>query len=146
MADPFGAASAAAGVISLGLTVCQGLLTYYSTWKDAPQDVKQMRKSMEELMSVLQHLRSSTAHDTFGPSLRQTIRQSIDSCEDGLMQLKSELERIKITPGNNTWNERTKAGLRRILYPLREGTVTKLTTVSNELRDNLNLALQAMSL
>jgi hypothetical protein len=33
MADPFSGAGGAVGVVSLGLTVCQGLLAYYGPFK-----------------------------------------------------------------------------------------------------------------
>jgi hypothetical protein len=44
-----GEAFAAAGLIFLGITVCQGLLTYYQSWKDAGVTIKFMYEAMEAL-------------------------------------------------------------------------------------------------
>ena len=51
-----GVAGSAVGIISLGIQVCQGLIQYYGSWKDAPKDVTQMCKSvwnLEETLKVL---------------------------------------------------------------------------------------------
>jgi hypothetical protein len=52
MAEAFGVTANVAGVVSLGLTVCQGLLNSYSVWKDAPDDVERMRESIKALKCI----------------------------------------------------------------------------------------------
>jgi hypothetical protein len=143
MAEAFGVASGVTGVVSLGLTVCQGLLTYYGSWKDAPADVERMLKSIESLNSTFEVLKTSTT-EKFGSDIRNTVMQSIESCEGGLNRLKSKLDTIKVSPESGKWNEKAKAQFRRSLYPFTEGTVEKLMRIANELRNNLSIALQAL--
>ena len=56
--EPLGLSSGAAGFISLGISVCQGLLDCYRSWKDADDQVAHMYGSIEaltETFSLLLH-------------------------------------------------------------------------------------------
>lgn len=44
--EPLGLSSGAAGLISLGISVCQGLLDYYRSWKYAEDQVAYMYESI----------------------------------------------------------------------------------------------------
>jgi hypothetical protein len=144
MAEAFGVASNIAGVVSLGLIVCQGLLTFYGSWKDAPADVERMRESIKALNDTFKVLKTLTKNEKFGSGVRNIVKQSIESCEGGLNRLKSKLDKIKVIPESDTWNEKAKAQFRRSLYPFKEGTVEKLMGIANELRNDLSIALQAL--
>ena len=146
MAEAFGVAVNIAGVVSLGLTVCQGLITWYGSWKDAPADVERMRESIKALNDIFKFLDTLTKNEKFGSDVRNIVKQSIGSCESGLNRLKSKLDKIKVAPENDNWNERTRAQLRRSLYPFKEGTIEKLMGIANELRNNLAVALQALQM
>jgi ankyrin repeat domain-containing protein 50 len=91
MAEAFGVAANVAGVISLGLTVCQGLLNSYSAWKDAPDDVERMRESIKALNDAFKILNSFTMNEKFGSGIRDIVQQSITSCEGGLKQAAVEV-------------------------------------------------------
>jgi hypothetical protein len=69
MAEAFGLAASIAGVVSLGLTVCQRLLTCYSSWKDAPADVEQMRESIKALNESFKVLDTLAKNEKFGSNV-----------------------------------------------------------------------------
>jgi hypothetical protein len=46
MAEALGIASGAAGIVSLGLEITQGLLKYYAAWRDQDKDIKAMYESL----------------------------------------------------------------------------------------------------
>ena len=146
MAEAFGVAASVGGVVSLGLTVCQGLLTCYGSWKDAPADVERMRESIKALNDTFDVLNTLTKNEKFGCGIRNIVKQSIESCEGGLNKLKLKLDKIKVTPESDKWNEKAKAHFRRSLYPFKEGTVEKLMRIANELRNNLSVAIQALQM
>jgi ankyrin repeat domain-containing protein 50 len=146
MAEAFGVAVNVVGVVSLGLTVCQGLITWYGSWKDAPVDVEQMRESIKALNDIFKFLDTLTKNEKFGSDIRNIVKQSLGSCEGGLNRLKSKLDKVKVAPESDNWNERARAQLRRSLYPFKEGTVEKLMRIANELRNNLTVALQALQM
>jgi len=146
MAEAFGIAASITGFVSLGLTVCQGLLTCYGSWKDAPADVERMRESIKALNDTFKVLGTFIKNKKFSSGIRNVVKQSIESCAGGLKLLESKLDKIKVTPESDKWNEKAKAQFRRSLYPFRESTVEKLMRIANELRNNLSVALQALQM
>lgn len=52
-------AGSVVGIVSLGIQVCQGLLTYYDGWRGYKTDVDSTRESIEDLSSTLTLLRGS---------------------------------------------------------------------------------------
>ena len=54
MADPFSVAASAVSVVSLGIQVCQGLLSYYSDYKSYNDDVSSLYKKVEDLRLTLE--------------------------------------------------------------------------------------------
>src|SRR5277367_4021288 len=98
MAEAFGVAANIAGLVSLGLTLCQGLLTCYSSWKNAPADIEGMRESIKALSNTFKVLDTVTKNEKFGTHVRNIVEQRIESCEGGLKLLESKLDKIKITP------------------------------------------------
>jgi hypothetical protein len=49
-----GLISGLAGIISLGLSVCQGITAYYSSYKNAEKDVNLLCEETNSLMQTLQ--------------------------------------------------------------------------------------------
>jgi hypothetical protein len=146
MAEAFGLAVNVVGVVSLGLTVCQGLLTWYGSFKDAPADVERMRESIKALNDIFEFLHKLIKNEKFGSEARNIVKQSIGSCEDGLNRLKSKLDKINVAPKSDNWTDRTRTQFRRSLYPFNERTVEKLMKIAYELRNNLTVALQALQM
>lgn len=93
--DPFSVASATAGLLSFGLTVCHELLAYYSSWKDADGDVKRMYEAMELLTKTFHTLNQAIASPLLGKDAVRRVEESIASCEDGIVTLKKKLVKIK---------------------------------------------------
>ena len=62
MGDPLSITASAAGLVSLGLTVCSGLLDYYNVWKDQPSDVSDMCESLGALSKTFELLDERVRH------------------------------------------------------------------------------------
>lgn len=71
--EALGLSSGAAGLISLGLTVSQGVLDYYHSWKDAEDRVTQMYASIEALTKTFRLLESAIEPKVFS---LDNVRQS----------------------------------------------------------------------
>lgn len=77
--DPLGAASGAAGLLSLGITVCQSLLDYYHSWRDAEKDIAKTYASIEELSKTLRLLETTIKYKEFSSGIVDQVRDSIGS-------------------------------------------------------------------
>lgn len=95
MGDPLSISASAAGLVSLGLTVCSGLLDYYSAWKDQPSDVSEMRESLIALNKTFELLDERVHHPLFDPKSVDRVTKSIKSCDAGVQRLRTKLEKIR---------------------------------------------------
>jgi ankyrin repeat domain-containing protein 50 len=146
MADALGVASVAAGLISLGIVLCQGILNYYGSWKDAGSDVQRMYASTEALTKTFILLKLSIENKKFNRDIVIRVNESIDSCEDGINDLKKKLKKIELVSLDDQWSGKVKAQFRRTLYPFKESTLVKLKEITSGLQDQLNLATTALQM
>ena len=146
--EAFGIASNAAGLVSLGLTVCHGLLKYYDSWKEAESDMKKMYTSIETLTRIFTALKSTLNSPCLNMDLVHRVEASIGACEDGIGCLHKKLQKINMTTQSMSgkWDAKMRLKLQRALYPFKESTLVKLKEVSNGLLDNLRLALEVLQL
>lgn len=145
MAEALGVAGSAVGIISLGIQVCQGLIEYYGSWKDAPKYVARMCKSVRSLEETLEVLKV-TIKDKGVPTQAETgVQNSIDACKVGIDEMQRELMRVQEIKGSSIWSKVHGQG-RRLLYPFRESTLLKLKGTVAEIRENLCLAMEVLHL
>lgn len=144
--EGLGAASGAAGLLSLGITVCQSLLDYYDSWKHAEESVAKTYASIEELSKTLKLLAIAVEHKEFNGEIVNQIQHSIESAKESLLNLERKLNKVRVTALQNAWKDKAKAQFRRTLYPFKESTLAKLRELSSETRDNLSLALSLLQI
>ena len=95
MSDPLSIAAGAAGLVSLGLTVCSGLLDYYKAWKDQGSDVSTMYKSLEALNRMFELLEEKVRHPLLDRKSVDRVTDSIISCAAGVQGLRFKLDKIR---------------------------------------------------
>jgi ankyrin repeat domain-containing protein 50 len=144
-----GAAGSVVGFSSLGIQVCQGLLGYYGSFKDARTDIRPLYSSVERLGGSLKQLAKALSSNTTTLDREMVVesKENIDVLESGLKDLEKRLDKIKLTPKSNSgaWED-FKATGRRALYPLRESTVVKLKEIVDDSLSHLYLILNALQL
>ncbi|KAL4922022.1 hypothetical protein BDW62DRAFT_197258 [Aspergillus aurantiobrunneus] len=114
MADPFFVRAGVVGVVSLGLTLCQGLITYYGPWNGYDNEIADFSTKVEGLMSTSKVLEGFVSED-----------QELDLPSDQYRKLKRDWLR-----------------LRRALYPFKRETLVTLSQMVSGLQENLTLSLQ----
>ena len=144
--EVLGLSSGAAGLISLGITVCQGLLDYYHSWKDAEDRVAQTYSSIEALTETLRLLEVSVKPGVFTSVSVQRVEESIRSAGVGLQSLQKKLNKIRLTSLQPGWKAKGMAHFRRTLFPFKESTLAKLKELGTELLQNLALALEVLQI
>ena len=144
--DALSVSAGAAGFISFGITVCQGLLDYYRSWKDAEDQVAQMYASIEALSETFRLLESAIHSQVFNHATVQKVEESIRSAERGLQSLQKKLQKIQLAPSQPGWKAKGMAQIRRTLFPFKESTLAKLKELGMELRQELSLALEVLQI
>ena len=145
--EGFAVASSAAGLVSLGLVLCDELLKFYESWKGAEDDVKRMYSSVEQLTKTLIYLRRAIQQSQFSRDVVASVEESIRMCESGLMALQKKI--LKITnalQANRGWGHKLRSQFERALYPFKESTIVKLKEICSDLQGNLALALETLQM
>ena len=145
MAEAFGVAGSAVGVISLGIQVCQGLLAYYDSWKGCHQDIENTSKSIASLTETLQLVSRVVKNKKGrGDPVEQQISSIVVRCLTGIEALSKELERFEKYPESADIRSKIKSHLRRLYYPFKESTLAKLRDSVQDVRDDLVPALAVL--
>lgn len=144
--EALGLVSAAAGVASFGITVCEGLLTYYSSWKDADDAVRSMYENIEALTKTFVILERTISNPTLSEAARHRVEESIESCRKGIAALRKKLDKIEKNSAQQSWKERTWAKVKGTTYPFKESTLLKLKEACIELRHDVGLALATLQM
>ena len=105
MTDPLSITASAAGLVSLGLTVCSGLLQYYNACKDQASDISTMCQSLEALSQILKVLDQKVRHPLLDRESVDRVTDSIVSCAASIQVLDSKLKKFRETkPGTCTYS------------------------------------------
>jgi ankyrin repeat domain-containing protein 50 len=145
----FGVTSGAMGVVSLGITVAQGLLKFYTSVKDARHDIIRLYNTTQQLLISLSHLQGSLQKIKNLDSIVQEAEKQILCTRSSIEQLEAMLasDKFKMTPvAGSSWPEKLKAKGRTALYPFRESTLANLREIIEDVLECLDLALKALQL
>jgi hypothetical protein len=134
------------GIISLGIQVAEGLVKYYTAYKDRESDTAHTVKRLTHLLNVLEILRKRLSERKFEPdeaSLVEIIKRSVGDCEELIHELQHETDKFTKAPSPGIVAVARATG-RRLAYPFRQSTLQKLDEDIDELCAHLSLALQVL--
>ncbi|KAJ5249128.1 hypothetical protein N7468_000579 [Penicillium chermesinum] len=143
MGDPLSLTGTAVGIVSLGLSVCQGLVSYYSALRSYSQDTKNVINKLEGLKDVLAGLEALLQR--LGPlqtetAAIKTAERHILACRGGLSQLKEIMDKCEETSSG------LQRGYSRALYPFRRDTIGSVLKHVESLQSNLDTSMHILSL
>ncbi|KIW34645.1 uncharacterized protein PV07_01412 [Cladophialophora immunda] len=147
MSDPFSAASSVIGVVSFGLTVCEGLISYFSAYKGQAQYLDNLTKRAENLrgcLGLLQHaLPSWMVH--FSHTAPQ-IEQHMTVCDASIEILSNKLSSFKQKQGPSLRRDKLQHVAQKAAFPFKKATIDELSDILDGLQDNLNTVLSIVGL
>src|ERR1700760_960287 len=98
MAEALGVAGGIVGIVSLGIQITQGLLQYYTSWKNQDREIlsiyaslKNLSKSLEALLTTIQ------PPATLSASIQALVEEHITRLKDAIKELQEELNMVKGT-------------------------------------------------
>lgn len=139
-------AGSAVGIASLGIQICQGLLTYYDGWKDYEPDIASARDSIADLHETLALLKESLEDGSLEAKRCERVKACLKSCEGGLQELSAKLEDLKKHENPTGFRQKARSQIQRSWYPFRKDTLAKLRANVADVRERLKLALQVLQL
>lgn len=146
MGDPFAVASSAISVVSLGLQVCQGLTSYYGSWKDYDRDIDSFYCHLEGLSRNLQLLQTCLSNQAFTPAFQGQVGKDVLACKTEIDGLEKELAKIRSVALPSGVRDRLRSHLRRAQYPFKEAALMKLKGTVMGLQENVQLIVGVLNL
>jgi len=148
MTDPFSMTGSAVDVVSLGITVFQGILQYYSSWKDCPEDVDNTCVMIKNIHDIFQSIVATLSTRAFDSETIAVVETSIESCRRGISSLQKCLDKFhKKGPTPKAGAQETfHAHIMRLLYPFKKYVLEKQQDIVAKLQSNMILAVQALQL
>jgi hypothetical protein len=136
----------AVGVASLGIQVCQGLLTYYNTWKTYDSDISDTYNSVADLSSTLTILQTALHDDTLDEERSDRVETCLQSCVLSLMALSTEAQKLRKTAQPVGPKQKIVWAAQRLQYPFQAKTLARLRASVSEMQGHLQIALQVLQL
>jgi ankyrin repeat protein len=138
--------SSAAQVISLGISVCNGIVKYYSAFRDSEDTIRQMLEGATQLTKTLV-LISSRLEDTsdayIGSDARQRVEESVMACSHTVERMRKKLDKLAAT-SDPSWSARVANVRRKSLYPFKESTIVKIKELCDDCSYQLQLAIEVL--
>lgn len=145
MAEAFGIAGSAVGIVSLGIQITQGLLKYYGSWKGQDIDIAIICASLDSLSETLKILEKTTQPPTrFNKNIKDNVEKNVNAMSGAVRKLDDELSKFHDVESGARLAMRRH--VRRAFYPFKEETLNRIQRVVTEARLNLGLALQALQM
>lgn len=133
-----GIAASVAGLVSLGLQVCQGLTVYYKAYSKAEDDVKSLYFEAKGLTQSLSSFEESVQKCGLIADPESFVAELIEACRVRILDLDKELNKI------STFRQDGRRSMRmvmsrtvRAMYPFKAATISAL-------RENISRANEAL--
>jgi hypothetical protein len=143
MTDPLCIAAGVAGVLSLGLEFCKGIINYCDAWWGWDTEIANLTLKAEQLSHTLSHLRG-VSDDAEGLDLALTnnIRGIALSNSAQIIKLDERLVKCGVASGQATgFHDKVRDVVRKARYPLAREMLLRMQDLLSELQTNLHTAL-----
>ena len=147
MGDPFSIAASAVSVVSLGIQVCQGLLSYYNDCKSFDSVIGSLCQKIENLRTTFEICGEllNTSGTTIS-KVQVNVIKNMEACKDELRSLKTALDSCREHPKPQQYWKRSSRHGQQILFPFRKSHVERLHSTVLTLQENVHLALLTLQM
>ena len=150
MADPLSLSASGASFISLGIQICQGLISYCNDWTSFDGDIGNtseklsgLRATLEILKDVLPKVESLDA--SVAPVFQNANRQIL-SCKGSLDSLQAVLIKLQPVAAASGVRVSLQNIKQHSLYPFRKDMLQGLRNIVSDMQANLDSAVQVLGL
>ncbi|KAL4964055.1 uncharacterized protein BDV14DRAFT_201306 [Aspergillus stella-maris] len=146
MSDPLSAAASAVGVISLGLQVCQHLVTYCQAYKSYDQDIERIRITAQGLKQPLKDLRDLIEEsEVVNTEITADLGEKALGLGRMIDSLKKTLVRFHVEMPVSGLTGKVKGHLSKAVYPFRRATLKDMLEDLNKIQAVLQTTLSICS-
>ncbi|KAI6756083.1 hypothetical protein HG530_011819 [Fusarium avenaceum] len=147
MADPLSIASGVAGLISLGLTLCNGLQTYFSAIKDRDKDIEIATRDLNLLRFNIKIIESSASKvGNYYGLAGGGVNMGVKNCESQLKTLEILIRELTSDEGVLGAQQKWRKQKMLIRYPFDQKKLAQLQDQLSKANHTLNTFIQTFNL
>ncbi|KAH6949205.1 hypothetical protein DER45DRAFT_600137 [Fusarium avenaceum] len=148
MADPVGIAGTAVGIVSFGLQLYTGVSEYLDAVEGREEDLRQANTYAKTLWTSLKSIEDAMRNiDSHHTIPKDAVEECKASCEIELKSLDSVLKGLRGSPVNPAnLASSVRSSVRKLSYPFKKKSITKLEEKLNSTNNVLKIALLALQL
>lgn len=134
-------AGTAVGIISLGLQVCQGIVSYSQAWRGYDEEIQNARNKAQALRMPLKTLRDTVEE------LQQTRPEVAADLEEQAMSMQSSIEKLKkvvdrFKPAQSeAFPDKVRAQLKKGVYYFQKDTLQDVQNHLDQIQNVLQTSL-----
>lgn len=144
MGDPFSAAASAFSVVSFGIQVCQGLLSYYDDCKSFDDTVVLLCQKISGLLTTLKICEDLLNSCGTSSRAHTHVVDSIDASRDRLDTLKGALDACQKHPKPHGFRANFRNYRQQAFFPFEKPRLQRLESAASVLQDNFQAVLQTL--
>ena len=134
-------------VVSLGIQVCQGLLSYYDDCKSFDSTVDSLCQKIANLQATFEICEELlNASGTIISKAQVNVIKNMDACNNDVRSLNKALSLCRKHPKPQQYWERIHGYGQQILFPFRKPHIQSLHSTVQTLQENVHLALQTLQM
>ncbi|KAH9215897.1 hypothetical protein DL95DRAFT_460743 [Leptodontidium sp. 2 PMI_412] len=148
-------AGSAVGIISLGIQLCNGIISYYNGYRRQDADLDKTLQSLETLKGLLISLDAplnglaSSSQAFTAPAMN--VEECITQCNTSLVELQNYLDKCRdVLPAGSkskrSLGDTFKIQVKKALFPFRRDSLDSLKDNVDRVRKNLDTAFDILHL
>ncbi|OKP12713.1 hypothetical protein PENSUB_1653 [Penicillium subrubescens] len=142
MSDPTSVAGTAVGVASLGLQVCDKIVSYCQAWRGFDRDIQTLSQKADGLRIPLQWLRGLLANfQAIDIAISKDIEEKLQQIEEVSKRLKEAIAQFASKGSGNT--AAIRAQFKKATYPFRKDGLRDMSSDLDSLHLSLHTVLHA---
>lgn len=137
--DPFSLTTGIAGFVSLGLTICDGIITYCRNYQSRIRDVESLSQHAEQLRTFL-HLFGdrATRNSPVEDGLRIAVEKSLNACTVCLYEVENLASKHSLSSQrSNGLQLHSRFLMQSLKYPFQRDELQAFREQLNNLRPTL---------
>jgi hypothetical protein len=143
MGDPISTVGTAVGIASLGIQVCQGLVSYYSRFRSFDHDIDGVLKRIDSLQQSLGVLDTVAKRVEIANSEESIqLRKGMDNIKIDLSLLEGWVKKCGQTSVPKGFQASGKKLLKQVYWPFKKETLQEMQSTIDRVQGNLQLSLQ----
>lgn len=146
MADPLSLAASAAGLLSLGIQVTQGISKYLDALKGRREDLDAVRRKNDALGHILDSVKSTVSSPQPLDRPHAAVADCIATCEGELEGLETLVAQLAGCKNAQTWKARLQNQSKKLSYPFKQSKVQQLSQRLDQVNGTLQVALGGLGM